>query len=502
MKTSIPGIVIFVLNDWDQRRSAWAIMERCATKLAGLPGVRAFPVMRQGFGASIQKPLQFVIGGGTYRELAQWRDTLLERIAADNPGLVGVDWDYKESKPQLQVNIDYDRAAELGVTIGNIGRTLETMLGSRRVTTYIDAGEEYDVILEGERESQRTPRDLQNIYVSSSRNGDLIPLSNLVTLEEFADSTALNRYNRVRAITLQANLADGLALGDALAYMEGLVKAHLPENVIIDYKGQSQDYKYSTQSIGFVFLLGILVVFLVLAAQFESYLNPLVIMLTVPLAIAGGLLGLYLTGSTLNLYSQIGLVMLVGLAAKNGILIVEFANQLRERRKSFDYAILKASEVRLRPIVMTGITTAAGAIPLILSTGAGAETRMVIGVVVLAGVTSATLFTLFVVPVAYRPALQANASTRAGCPKAGEGTRHGQRTGQGPLTPGSGGVLPTENDPVARLTASQALQRFVDPLHWIGFNDRLDVMANCKIQHPGDVNRTAHRRGRNGPLRH
>jgi len=396
------GIVIFVLNDWDQRRSAWAIMDAVRAKLAGLPGVRAFPVMRQGFGASIQKPLQFVIGGGTYQELAQWRDTLLERIATDNPGLVGIDWDYKETKPQLQVNIDYDRAAELGVTVGNIGRTLETMLGSRRVTTYIEAGEEYDVILEGERESQRTPADLQNIYVRSSRNGDLIPLSNLVTLEEFADSTALNRYNRVRAITLEANLADGLALGDALAYMEGLVKTHLPENVIIDYKGQSQDFKYSTQSIIFVFLLGILVVFLVLAAQFESYINPLVIMLTVPLAIAGGLLGLYLTGSTLNLYSQIGLVMLVGLAAKNGILIVEFANQLRERRKSFDYAILKASEVRLRPIVMTGITTAAGAMPLILSTGAGAETRMVIGVVVLAGVLSATLFTLFVVPVAYR----------------------------------------------------------------------------------------------------
>jgi multidrug efflux pump len=182
--------------------------------------------------------------------------TLLKQIEADNPGLIGIDWDYKETKPQLQVNIDYDRAAELGVTIGNVGRTLETMLGSRRVTTYIDAGEEYDVILEGERERQRTPTDLQNIYVRSSRSGDLIPLSNLVTLEEFADSTALNRYNRVRAITIEANLADGLALGDALAYMEGLVKAHLPENVIIDYKGQSQDYKYSTQSIGFRFSAG------------------------------------------------------------------------------------------------------------------------------------------------------------------------------------------------------------------------------------------------------
>jgi multidrug efflux pump len=395
------GIAIFVLSDWSLRRPAWAIMQEVRGRLAGLPGVRAFPVMRQGFGAAIQKPLQFVIGGSTYEQLAQWRDILLERIEADNPGLIEIDWDYKETKPQVQVNIDYDRAAEMGVTIGVIGRTLETMLGSRRVTTYINEGVEYDVILEGERDAQRTPTDLQNIYVRSSRSGDLIPLSNLVTLEEFADSSALNRYNRVRAITLQANLAGGLVLGDALTYMEELVKKHLPGNVVIDYKGQSRDFKKSGQSITFVFLLGILVAFLVLAAQFESYIDPLVIMLTVPLAIVGGLLGLYLTGSTLNLYSQIGLVMLIGLAAKNGILIVEFANQLRGQRLSFYHAVLKASEIRLRPIVMTGITTAAGTIPLILSSGAGAETRMVIGVVVLAGVLSATLFTLFVVPVAY-----------------------------------------------------------------------------------------------------
>ncbi len=395
------GIVIFVLNDFDQRRSAWAIMGEVRSKLADLPGVRAFPVMRQGFGASIQKPLQFVIGGGNYAELAQWRDILIDRIQRNNPGLVGIDWDYKETKPQLQVNIDYDRAAELGVTIGNIGRTLETMLGSRRVTTYIDGGEEYDVMLEGERDMQRTPADLQNIYVRSSRSQQLIPLSNLVSLEEFADSNALNRYNRVRAITIEANLADGLALGQALAHVEDLAREHLPEQVVIDYKGQSQDFKDAGRSIVFVFLFGILVVYLVLAAQFESYVNPLVIMLTVPLAMAGGLLGLYLTGSTLNLYSQIGLIMLVGLAAKNGILIVEFANQLREGRMGFHRAILHASQVRLRPIFMTGITTAAGAIPLILSSGAGAETRMVIGIVVLAGVLSATVFTLLVVPVAY-----------------------------------------------------------------------------------------------------
>jgi len=395
------GIVIFVLDDWQRRRSAWAIMGDVRAKLSDLPGVRAFPVMRQGFGASIQKPFQFVIGGGTYAELAQWRDTLLEKIDADNPGLIGIDWDYKETKPQLQVSIDYDRAAKLGVTVGNIGRTLETLLGSRRVTTYIDDGEEYDVIVEGEREQQRTPSDLQHIYVRSSQSGGLIPLSNIVTLEEFADSPALNRYNRVRAITLEANLADDLTLGDALAYMEQLVETHLPEEVIIDYKGQSRDFKNSTRSIAFVFLLGIVVVFLVLAAQFESYINPFVILLTVPMAMAGGLLGLWITGNTLNLYSQIGLVMLVGLAAKNGILIVEFANQLRQRRLSFHHAILKASEVRLRPIVMTGITTATGAIPLILSSGAGAETRFAIGVVVLFGVLTATAFTLFVVPVAY-----------------------------------------------------------------------------------------------------
>ena len=396
------GIVIAVLADWDLRRAAWDIMDDVRGRLAGLPGVRAFPVMRQGFGASIQKPLQFVIGGGTYTQLAEWRDILIEKIESDNPGLVGLDWDYKETKPQLQVQIDYDRAAELGVTVGTIGRTLETMLGSRRVTTYLNEGEEYDVILEGERDSQRTPTDLKHIFVRSARSGDLIPLSNFVRVAEFADSRTLNRYNRVRAITLEANLSDDLVLGEALAYMEGLVKAHLPENVVIDYRGQSRDFKSSSQSVGFIFLLGIVVVFLVLAAQFESYINPLVIMLTVPLAIAGGLAGLYLTGNTLNLYSQIGLIMLVGLAAKNGILIVEFANQLRQEGMGFDRAVLTAAQVRLRTIVMTGITTAAGAVPLLLSSGAGAETRMVIGTVVLAGVLSATVFTLLIVPVAYR----------------------------------------------------------------------------------------------------
>jgi multidrug efflux pump len=393
--------VINVLNDWEARRSAWVIMDEIRKNLSDLPGVRAFPVMRQGFGRRIQKPVQFVIGGGTYEELAEWRDILLRKIEDDNPGLLGIDYDYKETKPQLKVDIDYDRAAQLGVSVETIGRTLETMFGSRRVTTYIEAGEEYDVILEGERSDQRTPSDLSHLYVRSDAGGELIQLANLVSLEEVADSIALNRYNRMRAITIEANLADNLTLGSALDHLEGLVREHLPEKVIVDYKGLSRDYQSAGGSVLFVLLLGVAVVYLVLAAQFENWVHPLVIMLTVPLAMAGALLGLYLTDQTLNIYSQIGLIMLVGLAAKNGILIVEFANQLRDAGREFGEALLEAAHVRFRPILMTGITTAAGSLPLLLSSGAGAETRAVIGTVILAGVTAATLFTLYIVPVAY-----------------------------------------------------------------------------------------------------
>ncbi|MCU7865702.1 MAG: efflux RND transporter permease subunit, partial [Candidatus Thiodiazotropha sp. (ex Lucinoma borealis)] len=216
------GIVINLLSDWDSRRSAWVIMDELRKKLSDLPGVKVFPVMRQGFGRRIQKPIQFVIGGGTYQELAEWRDILLHKINEDNLGFQGINWDYKETKPQLKVVIDYDRAAQLGVTVESIGRTLETMFGSRRVTTYIEEGEEYDVILEGERLDQQTPTDLSHLYVRSDTNGQLIQLANLISLQEVADSIKLNRYNRVRAITIEANLKHGLALGSALGYLEGL----------------------------------------------------------------------------------------------------------------------------------------------------------------------------------------------------------------------------------------------------------------------------------------
>jgi multidrug efflux pump len=395
------GFVIVLLNDWSERRPAGVIMKEVRQKLAGLPGIRAFPIMRQALGGGTKKPVEFVLGGSTYEELAEWRNIILDKVRENNPGFAGLDSDYKETRPQIDFKVNYDRAADLGVNIAEIGQTLETMMGGRNVTTFLSNGEEYDVIVEGEREEQRSFSDIQNIYVRSDRNDALVPISSLVTIKEYGAAQTLSRYNRIRAVTLESNLNDGYRLGDALQHLESLVREHLPPEAVIDYKGQSRDFVTSGHSIIFIFLLGLLVVFLVLAAQFESWIHPLVIMLTVPLAMGGGLLGLYLTDNSLNIYSQIGLIMLVGLAAKNGILIVEFANQLRDNGLEFTRSIIEASTVRFRPIIMTGLTTIAGSIPLVLSTGAGAETRSVIGIVVLTGVFAATLFTLFIVPVAY-----------------------------------------------------------------------------------------------------
>jgi multidrug efflux pump len=336
------GIGIMVLNDWGKRRPAWDIMGELRQKVLSLPGILAFPVMRKPLGQrGISQSVQFVIGGSTYEELAQWRDIVLEK-ARNNPILQGIDSDYKETKPQLLVAIDRNRAADLGVSLRQIGRTLETMLGSRRVTTYLDRGEEYDVILEGRNESYQTPSDLTHIYVRSERSGELIPLANLVSMTETATSSELNRYNRMRAITLSANVAENHTLGEALQFLEQTVKQELPAQARIDYKGESLELKNAGSSMFFTFSLALLIVFLVLAAQFESFIHPLVIMLTVPLAVLGALWGLQFTGQSLNIYSQIGIVMLIGLAAKNGILIVEFANQLRDAGYALREALIEA----------------------------------------------------------------------------------------------------------------------------------------------------------------
>jgi multidrug efflux pump len=242
---------------------------------------------------------------------------------------------------------------------------------------------------------------MENIYVRSQHSGELIPLVSLVDAHELADAAGLNRYNRLRAVTIEAALTPDYTLGEALVFLEEVVANELPPHAVIDYKGESRELKESGQQIYFIFALSLVVVYLVLAAQFESFIHPFVIILTVPLAVAGALFGLWLCGETLNIYSQIGIIMLVGLAAKNGILIVEFANQLRDEGVPFEEALVRAAELRLRPVVMTSIATVMGAMPLLLAFGAGSEARYVIGVVIVFGVTIATLLTLLVVPAGY-----------------------------------------------------------------------------------------------------
>jgi multidrug efflux pump len=388
------------LADWSERRPVWELIDELRQRTADLSGVRIFPIAPPALGGRAARPVQFVIGGGSYEELAQWRDILLA-AARKNPGLTGVDSDYKETKPQLRLEIDRDRAGDLGVSVLDISRTLETLLGSRRVTTFFQEGEEYDVVVEGLPQQHRSRTDMENIYVRSQHSGELIPLVSLVDAHELADAASLNRYNRLRAITIEAALAPDYTLGEALAFLEQVATDELPAHAVVDYKGESREFKESGQQVYFIFALSLVVVYLVLAAQFESFIHPFVIILTVPLAVGGALFGLWVCGETLNLYSQIGIIMLVGLATKNGILIVEFANQLRDEGVPFEEALVRASELRLRPVVMTSIATVMGAVPLMLAFGAGSEARYVIGVVIVFGVTIATLLTLLVVPAGY-----------------------------------------------------------------------------------------------------
>ena len=397
------GIAIIGMPDWGERNiGTFEFINKINAEMQSVTDVRAFAMMRRGIGGGggSNAPVSFVLQGNTYSELARWRDIVIKE-AQKNPNLSAINSDYKETYPQLMVQIDRDRAYDLGVPVGDIAKTLETMLGQRRVTTFVDRGEEYDVVVEGDETQYSSPADIDNVYVRSRTSNELIPLANLLTVSENATSSRLNRYNRLRSVTITANLADGYALGDALDFLNDVVAANLPEEVQIDYKGQSLLLKDSGNSMLMVFLLALLITYLVLSAQFESFIHPFVILLTVPLALVGALAGLELMGMSLNIYSQIGIVMLIGLAAKNGILIVEFANQLRDKGVAFEEALIQASQQRLRPIVMTTFTTVTSAIPLVLASGPGAESRMVIGVVIFAGVSLASIFTLFIVPGAY-----------------------------------------------------------------------------------------------------
>jgi multidrug efflux pump len=404
------GTALVSLTDWQARaRSAGEIGQDIDREMKELPGVRATVSERSAFVRRIGQPVQFTLGGSTYEELAQWRDTLMTRIARDNPRLTRLDSNYKETKPQLSVETDLDRAADLGVSVQDLGRTLEILLGSQRVTTYIDRGQEYDVMLQARAQDRATPRDLANIYVRAQASGTLVPLSNLVRVREGATAASYSRYDRLRAITISAGLAPGYTLGEAVSYIETLVRETLPPTARLSWQGEARELKESSQALLLSFGLALLVVFLVLAAQFESFVHPFVIMTTVPLAVFGALAGLGAFGMSLNIYSQIGMIMLIGLAAKNGILIVEFANQRRDAGLPLREALVEAAQIRLRPILMTSISTVVGVLPLILASGAGAEAREVLGQVVFWGVLFSTLLTLFLVPAFY--ALMAGGTT-------------------------------------------------------------------------------------------
>ena len=394
------GMAIVLLKTWDQREETTDdVVARVSGELAKIPGVRAIPNVRQGLVRGGGQPLQVVLGGPDYAQLVEWRDRLLARMEA-NPKLTSVDSDYKETRPQVRVDIDRDRAADLGVAVSDIGNTLQAMFGSTRATTFVDEGKEYDVILQADRADRSSIDDLKNLYVRS-RGGALVPLSSVVTVREIAEPGTLNRFNRMRSITVSARLVPGYSLGEAIDFANQAAKDELPDTAQIDYGGQSREYLQAGGAALFTFGMALLIVFLVLAAQFESFVHPLVIMLTVPLAVLGALLGLAATGNTVNLFSQIGIVMLVGLAAKNGILIVEFANQRRDDGLPIREAVLDAAATRLRPILMTSVATVTGALPLMLATGAGSASRGAIGVVVVFGVLLSTFLSLFVVPAFY-----------------------------------------------------------------------------------------------------
>ncbi|MDQ5907332.1 MAG: multidrug efflux pump [Pseudomonadota bacterium] len=396
------GISFIGLADWQERtRSSLAVVKELFPKFMGIPGVLAFPVTPPSLGQSPrERPVNFVVvTSASYAELQGITGKILADVAK-NPGITNVDTDLKLNKPELSVSINRDKASDTGVQVETVGRTLETMLGGRQVTRFKQDGEQYDVIVQVANADRTGPDDIRDIYVRG-KNGAMIPLDNLIDVEERVSPRELNHFGQRRAVVITANLAPGYTMGEALKFMEDAASRALPPGYAVDYAGQSREFKTSSASLALTFVLALAFIYLVLAAQFESFRDPFIIMLTVPLSMAGALLALLLSGGTLNVYSQIGLVTLVGLITKHGILIVEFANQLQEKGAEIKAAVTEAAVMRLRPILMTTGAMVLGAVPLALATGAGAESRQQIGWVIVGGLLLGTFFTLFVVPTVY-----------------------------------------------------------------------------------------------------
>jgi len=400
------GNGVLVLKDWGERdQTADQIAAELNKSLGKITGVRAVASVRGAFqrggggGGGGGTNVDLIAVGNDYVQLAEWLKPILE-ASQDNPGLSRPRIDYEPTSPRLSVQIDRDKAASLGVSAQSIGRALETMFGSRRATTYIKSGQEYDVILQSSLDQRRSVSDLDQLQVRT-QSGTLVPLSTVVTTQLRGDTPDRPRVDRLRSVTLTTQLSEGYTVADAVKFFQDEAAKRPTPGVSVKWGGQAKDYLEASGAVGIAFGLALLLVFLVLAAQFESWIHPAVIMLTVPLAVLGGLFGLLMTGSTINTYSQIGLIILVGIAAKNGILIVEFANQLRDEGLKVKEAVIEAAALRLRPIIMTSIAAAMGALPLMLWTGAGAGSRKTIGAVIFMGAMFATLLTLFVVPVFY-----------------------------------------------------------------------------------------------------
>ncbi|MFZ9406817.1 MAG: efflux RND transporter permease subunit [Burkholderiaceae bacterium] len=400
--TVAQGIAFWRLVDWDQRqRKVPDIIKELQPKLLAIPGVLAFAVAPPSLGQSArERPINFVVLTSEPYDKLQRTVTPLVRDLQQWGGLLGVDSDLRLNKPELRLAIDRDRAADAGVQVDAIGRAIETMLGGRQVTRFKRNGEQYDVIVQLEASARNSPQDIAAIFVRG-RNDAMVPLSSLVSWKESVSPRELNHFGQRRAVTITANLAPGTSLGEAVEYLEAAARKHLPTGYAIDYNGQTREFKESSSALGLTFLLALAFIYLVLAAQFESFIDPFIIMLTVPLAMTGALWLLQFNGGTLNVYSQIGLITLVGLITKHGILIVEFANQLREQGRGIREAVIESASLRLRPILMTTGAMVLGAVPLAIATGAGSESRIQIGLVVVGGMTLGTVLTLFVVPTFY-----------------------------------------------------------------------------------------------------
>ena len=395
------GFIIVLLEPWSERdRHGVKIMRESFGKISKVPGVLAFPIMPQGIRTGgVESPVQFVILGNTYDQLIEWKN-IIKKEARKNPGLTSIQDDFDLNKPQLNVQIDQKKAADLGVSTEDIGRTIETIFGSKRVTNFTREGKEYSIILQGDIKDRQEPDSISKVFVRSNNNGKLVSVANLIKYNEEGQSPFLSRYNRQKAVTISARLVGDYSLDEALNFLVKVVENNTPE-ARIAYKGESEEYKKTNTELYVIFVLALVTAYLAMCAQFESWRHPLTIMLTVPLAILGGLLGILVVGSSLNIYSQIALIILIGLSAKNGILIVEFANQLRKEGKNLEQSIIEAASIRFRPILMTSLSTIIGVLPLILGSGPGAASRLTVGITIFGGMLFSTFFTLYVIPTIY-----------------------------------------------------------------------------------------------------